>query len=483
MSGGRPAARRRAARLIAALAAIMPLAGCAGATAPSASSARPAASAARRLPAAAAKVVTTASWPAFLDGPRHDSYAQAQESITPGNAARLRLHWHAFAGQEFLASPTVADGAVFIGSNSGWFYKLSPATGRVEYKRFLGAQPAGTCYSPRGIVATATVAPGPGAGQGTVYVGAANGYLYALNAANLRTRWKSLMARPSTTISNYYDWSSPTVANGTVYIGVASVCERPQTRGGIIAYDQATGKKLAELYTVPPGQRGAGVWSSVAVGPDGDVYASTGSGPPGDRALSLAQSILKLAPRTLRPIASWQVRQGIDFGGSPVLFGPYVGACNKDGVFYALRQATMTLAWQQRIGASYAGGDTAECNGAPAYNGKDLFFAGTAVKIRGQAYRGSVQERTASNGRLIWERGLSEGVTGSPTLDGAHVLAAGTYDSGLAREETYLVDASTGRILRDLASGLDFAQGVFADGWLFTANASGVAAWAPARAG
>ena len=114
MSGGRSAARRRAAGLIAALAAIMPLAGCAGATAPSASSARPAASAARRLPAAAAKVVTTASWPAFLDGPRHDSYAPAQKSITPGNAAGLRLRWHAFAGQEFLASPTVADGAVFM---------------------------------------------------------------------------------------------------------------------------------------------------------------------------------------------------------------------------------------------------------------------------------------------------------------------------------------------------------------------------------
>jgi len=480
MTGGRLAARGRGTGLMAALAALL-LAGCATAT--SASSAKQAGAVARRPAAAAAKVVTAASWPAYLDGPRHDSYAPAQQSITPASAARLRLQWHAFTGQEFLASPTVADGAVFIGSNTGWFYKLSPATGKVEYKRFLGAQPAGTCYSPRGIVATATVAPGPGAGQGTVYVGAANGYLYALDAANLRTRWRSLMARPSATVSSYYDWSSPTVANGMVYVGVASVCERPQTRGGIIAYDQATGKKLAELYTVPRGQLGGGVWSSVAVGQNGDVYASTGSGPAGDRTLSLAMSILKLAPRTLRLIASWQVPRGIDFGGSPVLFGPYVGACNKDGDFYALRQATMTLAWQQRIGVSYAGGNEAECNGAPAYNGKDLFFAGTAVTIRGTAYRGSVQERTASSGRLIWRRGLSEGVTGSPTLDGARVLAAGTYDSGPAGEETYLVDAATGRILRDLVSGLDFAQSVFADGWLFTANASGVSAWAPHRAG
>jgi hypothetical protein len=42
---------------------------------------------------------------------------------------------------------------------------------------------------------------------------------------------------------------------------------------------------------------------------------------------------------------------------------------------------------------------------------------------------------------------------------------------------TYLVDAATGKILRTLVHGLDFAQGVFADNWLFTANADGVYAW------
>jgi hypothetical protein len=59
------------------------------------------------------------------------------------------------------------------------------------------------------------------------------------------------------------------------------------------------------------------------------------------------------------------------------------------------------------------------------------------------------------------------------------VLAVGTYDNGTAPEATYLVDAATGKILRDLVEGMDFAQSTFADGELFAANSAGVYAWAP----
>jgi outer membrane protein assembly factor BamB len=425
--------------------------------------------------------VAGAAWPAYLGGPLHDSYSPAQKTITPASATRLITKWHDAPGREFLASPTIARGAVFIGSNSGWFYQLSPASGAVQHKVFLGSQPAGSCYSSRGIIATATVAR-DAAGRATVYVGAANGYLYALNASNLRLRWKSVIAIPSATVSNYYDWSSPTVANGMVYIGLSSTCSNPLVRGAVIAYDQVTGKKVAEFWTVASGQIGGGVWSSVAVGPDGDVYATTGSGPLSAIRLGRSESILKLAPRSLRLLGSWQVpgtNYATDFGGSPVIFGPYVGACNKDGIFYALTRSTMKLAWERRIGAVYVPAISAECDGTPAYNGKDLFFGGPAVRLRGKAHRGSVQERSAQDGALIWETGLPEGVTGSPTLDGGGVLAAGTYDNGHAGNQTYLVDAATGRILRTLIGGLDFAQSVFADGRLFTANANGVYAWAP----
>ena len=432
---------------------------------------------------ASARIVAT-DWPAYLDGPRHDSDNRAETAVTPTDATGLTQAWHADSGTTYLASPTVADGSVFIGSDTGWFYQLNVRTGQVEHKAFLGYDKTPGCYENLGVVATATVAASPVTHRLTVYVAGADGYLYAFSAANLKLEWKSVVAIPSTSAPNYYQWSSPTVAGGRVYIGVSSECERPLVRGGVIAYSQATGRKLAAFYTVPAGHVGGGVWSSVAVGPGGYVYATTGNGPLTHVLLGRSESIVKLDPGSLQVAAAWQIpgpppSYDTDFGGSPVIFGGDVGACNKDGMFYAVRQSDMRLAWQKRIGAVYSPKVWAECNAAPVYDGKHLYLAGGAVTLHGTRYRGSVQERLASTGKLIWETGLSEGVTGSPTLDGAGVLAVGTYDNGSAPDETYLVDAATGRILRTLIEGLDFAQSTFADGELFTANSTGVYAWAP----
>jgi hypothetical protein len=90
-----------------------------------------------------------------------------------------------------------------------------------------------------------------------------------------------------------------------------------------------------------------------------------------------------------------------------------------------------------------------------------------------------VQERNPATSALIWQTGLPNGVTGSPTMNGAGVIAVGTYDFTDNWNYTYLIDAATGKIIRRLVKGRDFAQSVFADGWLFTANNNGVYAWVP----
>ena len=51
------------------------------------------------------------------------------------------------------------------------------------------------------------------------------------------------------------------VANGKIYVGSASHCDKPLTRGSVTAYDQATGSQIARFYTVPDGYLGGGVWS------------------------------------------------------------------------------------------------------------------------------------------------------------------------------------------------------------------------------
>jgi outer membrane protein assembly factor BamB len=425
-------------------------------------------------------VAVLAAWPAYLHGPGHSSYAASQQQIRPDNARRLVSQWH-YAGQGFTASPVVADGSVFIGARSGWFYQFSAATGQIMHQAFIGVRPASRCGS-GGVADTAAVAADPADHQDTVYVGGPSGYLYAFNAADLALKWKSVIALPSRR-ADYFDWSSPTVANGRIYLGVASQCDDPLIRGAVIAFSQATGRKLAEFHTVPSGALGGSVWSSIAIGPDGDVYASTGNGAAGAPHPYHTDSIIKLGPDKLRLLGSFIVPRAQrvpdgDFGGSPVVFGRYIGACDKNGIFYAVRRSTMTLAWQRRIGARSGGGGDSQCTAAPAYDGRHLYFGGPATTIKGKAYRGSVQERDPANGRLRWATGLPNGIIGSPSLDGGGVLAAGTFDSTSTPNATYLINAATGHIITRLVQGRTFPQTAFAGGWLYTANLTGLYAWA-----
>ena len=438
-------------------------------------------------PAKAATTIPATDWAAYLNGPLHTSYSAAEKVITPADASQLKRKWEFTTGAGYLSSPTVADGAVYIGANNGWLYKLSATTGKALAKIFLGAVAITSCPPPpTGMVSTATVGINPQNDQLTVYASGADGYLYALSASNLKVDWKSVIAIPSTKVNNYFDWSSPTVANGRIYVGVASNCDSPLVRGGLISYSQATGTKLGEFYTVPKGKAGGSIWSSVAVAANGDVYASTGNGPltsGASQLLGYSESLIKLSP-TLKYLGRFQVpssQEGFDtdFGASPVFFDQYVGACNKNGIFYALYQSTMKLAWQRQISGP-AGGNS-ECIATPVWNGKHLFFGTPEATIRGANYVGSIQERDP-NGQLVWVTGLRNGINGSPAMDGGGVLAVGTYDTEPTPNATYLIDAATGKILRNLVVGEDFAQSVFADDWLFTANQYGVYAWGIARA-
>ena len=68
---------------------------------------------------------------------------------------------------------------------------------------------------------------------------------------------------------------------------------------------------------------------------------------------------------------------------------------------------------------------------------------------------------------------------GSPTLNGAGVLAAGTYNiSDVTLNTVYLLNAANGSILASIPETNDivFAQPVFAGTHLFVATAGGVTA-------
>jgi outer membrane protein assembly factor BamB len=441
---------------------------------------------------AAARVVGPGDWPAFLNGPAHTSDNHSQVTITPATAGGLVSKWH-FVGDQptmpgqphpaYNASPTVADGAVFIGSRTGWFYKLDERTGKELAKVFIGFQPGRTCTA-GGIISTATVARDPADGQDTVYVGAPDGYLYALRATDLSVKWRSVIAIPSATVSDYFQWSSPTVSGGRIYIGVSSHCDKPLIRGGVIGYQQATGKVFARYFDVPKGVVGGSVWSSVAAGSK-YVFVTTGNAADGATVPYDTVSVVELRAKTLARVAKFrppasQLGFDRDFGASPTRFGTLVGACNKNGIFYALHVPSMKLAWERRVAISPGSTGRSTCIAASAYDGSSLYVGATATSIGGKTFAGSVRRLNPATGKVLWATGLPNGVLGAPTLDGAGVLAVGTYGSTTTPNAVYLLNANTGKILATVITGsTDFAQSVFAGGWLFTANGTGVYAWAP----
>jgi len=434
-----------------------------------------------------ASAIGPTDWPAFLGGPLHTSLS-SDSAITSANAPTLKQKWR--FNLPYVSSPVVADGSVFIGSYTGFFFKINAVTGIKQNKIFLGFQPKLTC-APFGFASTATVAVDQKTHQDTVYVAAPNGYLYALNAATMNTVWRSPIAIPSKKVNNFFNWSSPTVANGKIYVGISANCDTPLVRGGVAVFSQATGRRIATFYTVPKGHVGGSVWSTAGVDSSGNVYVTVGNPAPGATNFYNTDAILKLSPR-LKLLAAFRpaknsLKGDSDFGGSPTLFTarikgrttPMVGACNKNGIFYALRRSNLTRVWQRMIGSRARGGVRAQCQSAPAFDGHHLFMAGPATTIGGRKFRGSVERLNPATGAIGWETGLPNGVLTSPTINRGGVVGVGTYDNGSAQNRTYLIGASTGAILRKLNPGFDFAQTIFADGLVYSASSTGLYAWGP----
>jgi outer membrane protein assembly factor BamB len=411
----------------------------------------------------------TVGWPSFLFDPGHSSYNRNATSIGASSIPNLRHTWQwteplTASDRVFHATPVVANGVIYIGSESGNFYAISESTQMVLWSRYFGVTPAAACGS-IGITSTATVANDPSTGQ-TVYVNAPDGYLYALNATTGATMWRATVDTPSTTQDNYYAWSSPLVANGHIYVGIASECDDPLVPAGIVAFNQATGALLGDWQSIPGGAIGASVWSTPAESTlnDGSIFVTTGNASGTSQPL-YAESIVRLSGNNLSLLDSWQVPLSqqvadADFGGSPTVFTadingistPMVGACNKNGIYYAFRQNDLHdgPVWQWRMAVPYGtlpnpGG---QCDAAALWDGTHLIEGGgNSTVINGVTYQGSVQSLDPATGQPIWQTGLPGEVIGSPTEDGAGIVAAQIFQSNTGQYGIYLLSASTGAIL------------------------------------
>ncbi len=428
------------------------------------------------------------NWSQYLFSPGHTSQNSSATAITTANASGVAAAWtftpptapSGLGG--FYSSPTVYNGVVYIGARNGRFYAINEATGAVIWSRSIGYVSKKTCGA-QGFTSTATVAPDPTSGKPTIYVYAANGYLYAMDAATGHGVWTHApVAIPSTSVNDYYAWASPLVANGNIYVGISSQCDNPLVRGGLASFSQTSGQRLGTFWTTPAGTTGSSIWSSPAS--DGaSVYITTGNGDSG----SLGQSVIKLSP-SLAQQGIWTVPPAnhgadSDFGGSPVIWTAtiggvatrLVGACNKNGVFYALPTSNVAAGpvWGDTIGNPGPQGP-GQCVAAAISDGSSLYLASNGTTIGATAYQGSVRRVNPATGAIVWATGLSGPIIGTPGMDGAGVIVAASYGSTTGKNGVFLINAGTGKILKTIpyTASSTFGQPVFADNYLFVASVS-----------
>src|SRR5262249_53678763 len=138
---------------------------------------------------------------------------------------------------------------------------------------------------------------------------------------------------------------------------------------GVLEFNQDTGAQQGFWQSIPGGQAGASVWSSLAASTlgDGSVFVTTGNTPPPTQPAN-AESITQLSNTGLSQLDTWQVPpdqqvRDADFGASPTIFSAnlnrtstlMVGACNKNGIYYAFRQSDLhdSPVWQHQMAAAY----------------------------------------------------------------------------------------------------------------------------------
>jgi len=426
-------------------------------------------------------------FPAFMHDAAHSAFSPKATSIKPASTLSL-----AYVFQEqpiakqlppmFFSTPLVLSHVIYVGSNSGEFYAINLSTGAVIWKEFLGFEPKFECKA-LGFFATAASGIDPNSRALTIYAASGDGNVYALRASDGTILWKSPVNVPSPGKNDYFAFSSPEIANGKVYVGISSQCDNPLVRGGLAALDQASGRRVATYYSVPAGQLGASIWTSPAIDADGSLYVTTGNAQNGSL-VGDGQSVVRLDPNTLRRLDGWQVT-GVggdsDFSGSPTLFSaklggpatPMVGACNKDGFYYAWKAHALSAGpvWQIQI-TPHPTPET--CEAGAIWDGAHLYVSGSTTTIGGVSYRGSIQKVDPATGKALWITGLPAAIRTSPTLDGARAIAAASYDPGATTNSGFLIDAGTGTYqLVDDGKAPAAASPVFADQYLVIATVAG----------
>ncbi|MBA3395791.1 MAG: PQQ-binding-like beta-propeller repeat protein [Deltaproteobacteria bacterium] len=348
------------------------------------------------------------------------------EPIEPLGEDRLSLHWKfvtadrltEVAPQEFAQGAVYAD-TIYIGSAGGWFYALRTATGKVRWRKKIGA------------VLTAPIVQ-----AGTVYVGTADGTLLALDAQTGTEKWRYQSRGPI---------EQPPVA--TVDL-VVFANEADQ----VVAVDSITGKFKWQHKSETPEEYTLRGHAGIAI--DGDlIYTGFSNG----TMVALRKDTGSVAWSTsLKADAD----RFVDVDATPIVIADRVYTSSSSGGVYALDKTTGLVRWR-----------------LPFW---DVALPSTSGNVGGIATDGKILYASVADlgtyaldlgGNVLWRVGANKGGEPATPLVWNELLIYSLAEDGM-----FIANRKTGDTLEyfDPGDGISAQPTVTGDGRLFVMSNRGI---------
>jgi polyvinyl alcohol dehydrogenase (cytochrome) len=205
-------------------------------------------------------------WPMYGHDYGNSRFQDKEITLGTVQAATLQEAWAFSTGGkgDFTGTPIIADGCVFVGSNSGWAFALNADTGKQVWASKIDTN--------AGIDSSAAV------DHGRVFFTISRSgkpSVVALDEATGKLLWRTVQTtQPGSDV-----YSSPIVFEDMVFAGwsggsaeLGDDSDRQKLQGGFVILDARTGKILKRTYTIhsPALNKkdkfaGGGIWSTAAI--------------------------------------------------------------------------------------------------------------------------------------------------------------------------------------------------------------------------
>lgn len=422
------------------------------------------------------------NWSTYLGDIGHSGFNGSETIINTTTAPNLKQYWRRrISGKvnvKITTQPIAANGMLYWGSWDGIEHASRLSNGTDVWTANLG-QTTDCRNEHLGVLSTATVASVLIGGVTTpvVFVGGGNNNLYALDANSGTVLWNTPLGSPL----NSFLYSSPTLFNGSVYIGVSGNADCSHAQGQLVQIDASTGTVQNIFNVVPVGCTGGSIWTSPTIDAlTGIVYVSTGEKGSCSTKEKLVETLIALNASNLSFVGSWSVPASEmipdgDFGTSPTLFQAtitgvlhnMVGLANKSGIYYAFDRGNISAGpmWQVRLGT--APGPSLSTS---AWDGTSLYVAAGNSIVNGVTCTASLSALDPASGANRWEDCLDFDPYGPVTaVPGLVEVALGNSIA--------IFDSSTGNKLFNFQDTLRHSNflgpGSISNGVLYQGNCDG----------